>query len=271
MMREIAPVGVDSDRGRLAPMSNQQWNSGSNEWGAQQGNTDWNQQGWQNQGSAQEWGQQAPAADWTEQPQPQGGTQEWGQPQPQGSAQEAPATDWNSQPQGSAQDWNQAQPQHSAQEAPVTDWNQQPAAGHDWQAQPSAQDWGQPAQPGAHDWNQQNQGWQQGGAMAPGGFPGQYNQAPTQAKGSPFDFSFKKLSLPGSASLIFILGVAAVAVEWLFSLISAVTAEYTTGMYTAQVIVGGLAEALFKILILRVLLEIGVALISRKNDDTPAV
>ena len=281
-------------------MSNQQWNSGSNEWPKQPEGNEWgapqqqgqpaqhlNQQGWQNQGSAQDW-PQAPAQEW---PQAQPSAQDWNQAQPQPSAADAqPGADWDQQQAQAAgqegQAWGAAQPQQGAQ-----DWNQ-PAAGQDWQPQrsatewqnqPSAQDWNQQPQQSAQDWNQAthaagqdwgqqggqdwNQGWQQGGAVAPGAFQGQHT--PAKAKGNPFDFSFKPLSLHGSAGLIFILGVVAVGVEWLFSAISMMTADYIEGFTMFQGIVTSLASALFKILVLRVLIEIGVAL--TRKDDTPTL
>ena len=139
----------------------------------------------------------------------------------------------------SAQDWNQAQPQASAQ-----DRNQQGAP---------QQGWGQPQQ----DWNQQAQPqWQ--GQPAPGYFPGQV-PAPAPKDPSPFDFSWAKLSLPTSAKLIFMLGVIALGVEWLFGLIAAVA--YGGGAVTilVQGIFVGLAGVLVKVLALRVLIEIGVS------------
>ena len=183
-----------------------------------------------NNGQGGEWGAQQQNPDWGQPAQ-----QDWGQPQPQTSAQ-----DWNqAQPQASAQDWNQAQPQASAQ-----DWNQQGAP---------QQGWGQPQQ----DWNQQAQPqWQ--GQPAPGYFPGQV-PAPAPKDPSPFDFSWAKLSLPTSAKLIFMLGVIALGVEWLFGLIAAVA--YGGGAVTilVQGIFVGLAGVLVKVLALRVLIEIGVS------------
>ena len=211
-------------------MSNQQWNNGQGgEWGAQQQNPDWGQP------AQQDWGQ----------PQPQTSAQDWNQAQPQASAQ-----DWNqAQPQASAQDRNQAQPQASAQ-----DWNQQGAPQQGW-GQPQ-QDWNQQAAP-QQDWNQQAQPqWQ--GQPAPGYFPGQV-PAPAPKDPSPFDFSWAKLSLPTSAKLIFMLGVIALGVEWLFGLIAAVA--YGGGAVTilVQGIFVGLAGVLVKVLALRVLIEIGVS------------
>lgn len=279
-------------------MSNQQWNNGqganewpqqqpqgsANEWGApQQPAQEWNQQqDWQGQaqpqGSAQDWTQSAQqgqdwnqqqgqwnqgAQDWNQQGAADQGAQDWNQgAASQGSAQDwtaqqaqAAGTDWGAQSQGSAQDWNQQQAQA--------------AAGTDWGQQQSAQDWNQGAavQGSAQDWNQQGvvaqgsaQQWQQG----------QYT--PATAKGSPFDFKFNQLSLPGSAGLIFTLGVVALGVEWLFGFISLLTSGGSSysppAMTIINSLVGGLAEVLFKVLILRVLLEIGVKL--TRKDDTAA-
>ena len=170
------------------------------------------------------------------------------------------------QPQQSAQDWNQcpAQDWGAQQQASGTEWGQQQPATQDWsQAQPqqSAQEWGQPQQ-SAQDWNQQQ--WQQG-AVAPQPYPGQYTPSP--AKGSPFDFSFKKLSLPGAAGLIFTLGVVAVGVEWLFSFIALLASGYEPpAIAVVNNLVGGLAGVLFKVLILRVLIEIGVAILQKKDE-----
>ncbi|WP_197510918.1 DUF4282 domain-containing protein [Tessaracoccus coleopterorum] len=230
-------------------MSNQQWNSGqgSNEWAPQQ---DWGQQA-QPQPSGQDWGQQA-------QPQPSG--QDWGQqgaPAQDWGQQAAPTHDWGqqqAQPQPSAQDWGQqqAQPQPSGQ-----DWGQQAASTHDWgqQPQPGA-DWqSQPAQP---DWNQQ-QNWQgqpQQGQYLPA--QQQFPARPVEPKGGLFDFSFKKLSLPGSAGTIFLVGTIAVAVGWLFGFINLLGSGFATPLNVIESLVSGLATALFQILVLRVLVEIGV-------------
>lgn len=221
-------------------MSNQQWNSGqgSNEWAPQP------------QGSSNDWGQ--PAPEWGQQPQPQTSAQEWGQPQPQTSGQE----------------WGQPQPQASGQE-----WGQQPqAAGNEWQQQPAQQDWNQQAQP---DWGQQ-QGWQgqpaQGQPGPDQGFYPQYQQAAPAAKAaSPFDLSFKQLSLPTSASLIFLVGVIALGVEWVFGFIALLSRSYDA-LSLVNFFVGGLAAVLFKVLILRVLIEIGVAAVklTQKDDETPS-
>ncbi len=224
-------------------MSNQQWNSGqgSNEWASQQPTREWTEQP-QPQTSAQEWGQQ-PVQEWGQAQQP---AQEWGQAQ-------QPAQEWG-QTQQPAQGWGQPQPQTSAQ-----DWGQ---------AQQPAQGWGQ-QQP--QDWNQQQ--WQ--GQQPAQTFQPQF-RAPVEPKGSPLDFSFQKLSLPSSASLIFLLGVVAVGVEWLFGFISLLTSGgefYVVGaMPILNSLLGGLASALFKVLVLRVLIEIGVvgAKLLKKSEEEPA-
>ena len=291
--------GLSCERGRLCGMSNNQWNSGqgsnewapqqggSNEWGAQQGGQqEWNQQGsnqeWgqaQPQSSAQEWGQaqpQASAQDWNQQQGQAASGNDWGQGQQsaqdwnQQQGQAAAGNDWGqAQPQASAQDWNQAQPQASAQ-----DWNQQQgqaAAGNDWgQGQQSAQDWNQQGgQGGQQDWNQQQgQNWnqQQGGQYFPAQ-QGQFQGQPAERKASPFDFSFKQLSLPSAAGMIFMIGVIAVGVEWLFGFLQILVDGNSFGfeggdasvMGIIGTLIGGLAAALFKVLVLRVLIEIGVA------------
>ena len=199
-----------------------------------------NQQ-WNSGQGSNEWAPQQPAREWGQE-----SAQDWGQAQPQTSAQE----------------WGQAQPQTSGQEwgqqAPAQDWNQ-------------AQPWGQ-AQPQApgQDWNQQ-QGWQ--GQQLPVA-PQQFQQ-PVAPKGSPFDFSFKMLSLPGAAGLIFTLGVIAIGIEWLFSFIYLLTSG--SEFYFARLpailnsLFGGLAGALFKILVLRVLIEIGIvgSRLLKKAEEEP--
>ena len=228
-------------------MSNNQWNSGqgSNEWAPQQGGSnEWGAQ----QGGQQEWNQQ-------------GSNQEWGQAQPQSSAQE-----WGqAQPQASAQDWNQQQGQAAAQE-----WNQG-----------GQQDWNQQGAQGGQDWNQQGQNWnqQQGGQYFPAQ-QGQFQGQPAERKASPFDFSFKQLSLPSAAGMIFMIGVIAVGVEWLFGFLQILVDGNSFGfeggdasvMGIIGTLIGGLAAALFKVLVLRVLIEIGVAvttLLTRQKNGSP--
>ena len=277
-------------------MSNNQWNTGQNpEWAPQQPEGAAPEQQGQQQ---QEWGQQT---DWTQQGQTS--ATEWGQPQPQTSAQ-----DWQgaqAQPQPSAGDWQQAQPQQSAQ-----DWQAAQSQGSaDWnqaQPQPSAQDWGQAQQAqswdqGQQQWGQQgqqgqqgqswdqNQQWnqQQGGyANTTGGYSGapqQWNQQ-AEKKPSPFDFSFKRQALPGAAGTIFLIGTIGLAVWWLFHFIGVFS--FSAGLsgdvpipMLLERLLGGAALAVFGIMLLRAILEVGVAVTgllnkpdpaSAKDDDKPA-
>lgn len=99
---------------------------------------------------------------------------------------------------------------------------------------------------------------------------------PPPSKPSPFDFSFTALSLPGSARLIFLLGTAGLVVEWLFAVIRvfATGSEYilVSPLAVLQAVVGGAGALLVKVLALRVLIEIGVAvttlLTSQKNGSS---
>lgn len=105
------------------------------------------------------------------------------------------------------------------------------------------------------------QAWSQSSAAAQAGAG---TPAQPQVSGL-FDLSFRKLALPGSAELLFTVGVAAVAAEWLFRVIGLLMSEFAPGMAVVEVLVVGLADAVLKIPVLRVLFEIGVALISRNT------
>ena len=67
--------------------------------------------------------------------------------------------------------------------------------------------------------------------------------------------------------MIFIIGVIALGAEWLFSFIALLVDGNTMGfeggdasvMGIISALIGGLAAVLFKILVLRVLIEIGIA------------
>ncbi|MCG6568012.1 DUF4282 domain-containing protein [Tessaracoccus sp. ZS01] len=263
-------------------MSNQQWNTGQggdyppqkpeggaaeqpttqHDWAQQQ--ADWTQQG---QTSATEWGQpQQPAAG-----------QDWQQAQPQQGA-----GDWHqAQPQPSAGDWHQTQPQQQ----PVQDWNQQ-----EWNQQQGwdqQQAW-QQQQTQQQNWDQQaQQNWdqQQGNYPAGTGYTGQWQggpaPVPAEKKPSPFDFGFKRASLPGSAGLIFLVGTIGIAVWWLFQLIESFSyvVEYPLDLFITLFGTAGLA--VFGIMMLRAVLEVGVAaagLLTRQDtteaapaEDTPLV
>lgn len=231
----------------------QEWGQARQEWGQQQ---DWTQQG---QTSASEWGQPVgqPSA-------PQGN--EWAQPQPS-------AGDWQqAQPQPSAGDWHQAQPQPSA-----GDWQQAQPQGGEWGQQGhGAQEWGQqqwPAQQGwenSQQWDQNQQWSQQGqapGGAGPAGAPQQWTQQPK--KPSPFDFSVKQQVLPGAAGTIFTMGAIGIGVWWVVQLLEGLVllVDYPLGFFTR--VLGGAGLALFAVMVLRVLVEVGVSLTSKEAAEEP--
>ncbi len=216
-------------------MSNDQWNNNQgNQWVPQP------DAGASPQRSANEWAQQ-PADQWGQQPQQPSGN-EWGQQQPSANewgqqAQQQPAGEWQ---QGqSANEWAQQQAQQG--------WDQQAQQG--WGQQQPQQGWDQ-----QQAWQQQQ--WQGGAAMPAGSVPAQV--APSG--GSPFDFSFRELSLPKSASAIWIIVIVCLLIEWLLGFIP-VLAYDQGALSIAQILLGGLAGVAAKALVVRVLLEIGIALV----------
>ncbi len=135
-------------------------------------------------------------------------------------------------------------------------WEPAPQRGH----QPQDASWPQPPQPWEHASQDAPQLWA---------------QAPTPSKPSPFDFGFKALSLPGSAGLIFLLGTIGLGLEWLFGVITILASgsEYilVSPISVLQAIVGGAGALLVKVLALRVLIEIGVAvttLLTRQKNGS---
>ncbi|MFD0867307.1 hypothetical protein ACFQ06_16020, partial [Tessaracoccus lubricantis] len=186
----------------------------------------------------------------------------------QQAPQQPAANDWQqAHPQPSAGDWHQAQPQQSAQ-----DWNQQ-----GWN-QPQQQNWDQQAQ---QAWEQQQWQGQQAAPQGPGQFPagGGYagpwqggSPVPVAKKPSPFDFGFKSGSLPGTAGTIFLVGTIGIGVWWLFEVIAALTYvfEFPLDFFFALIGEGGLA--LFAVMLLRAVLEVGVAAVGllNKPDSTKA-
>ena len=121
------------------------------------------------------------------------------------------------------------------------------------------QEWQRPADPAGQPWERASQDGRQ-----------LWAQAPAPPKPSPFDFGFKALSLPGSAGLIFLLGTVGLGLEWLFGVITLLASgsEYilVTPIYVLQAVVGGAGALLVKVLALRVLIEIGVAVTTRSKD-----
>lgn len=241
-------IALRPGRGRLLDMSNEQWNQGQRgEWAPQQPESapeqgqPWTQQGQQ---SAPEWGQpQAPA--------PQGNA--WTEPQPQRSAQ-----DWTqAQPQASAGDWHQAQ--------------QQPASAGEWaqQYQGSAQGWNQNQQqfPPQQGWDHNQQQWGQQGYVPAPQSAGQPQWAPDKPKKpSPFDFSFSKPTLPDAAGTIFLIGSIGIGVWWLFQLLSAFAYVIDFPLEFFGTVIGDAGLAVFGVMVLRALLEVGVAVLRRPAD-----
>ena len=123
------------------------------------------------------------------------------------------------------------------------------------------QEWQRPADPAGQPWERASQDGRQ-----------LWAQAPAPPKPSPFDFGFKALSLPGAAGLIFLLGTIGLGLEWLFGVIALLASgsEYIliAPISVLQAVVGGAGALLAKILALRVLVEIGVAITTRLKDDT---
>ena len=126
------------------------------------------------------------------------------------------------------------------------------------------QEWQRPADPAGQPWERASQDGRQ-----------LWAQAPAPPKPSPFDFGFKALSLPGAAGLIFLLGTIGLGLEWLFGVITLLASgsEYilVTPIYVLQAVVGGAGALLVKVLALRVLIEIGVAvttLLTRQKNGS---
>ena len=173
--------------------------------------------------------------------------QEWQRPtDPPG--QPRPADDpTGKQPPGAP--WPQPQP-----------WEPAPQRGQQPQDDAS---WPQPQQPWDHAPHRGQELWAHEPAAPP-------------SKPSPFDFGFKALSLPGSAGLIFLLGTVGLGLEWLFGVITILASgsDYilVSPISVLQAIVGGAGALLFKVLALRVLIEIGVAvttLLTRQKNGSP--
>ena len=127
------------------------------------------------------------------------------------------------------------------------------------------QEWQRPADPAGQPWERASQDGRQ-----------LWAQAPAPPKPSPFDFGFKALSLPGAAGLIFLLGTIGLGLEWLFGVITILASgsEYilVSPISVLQAIVGGAGALLVKVLALRVLIEIGVAvttLLTRQKNGSP--
>lgn len=126
------------------------------------------------------------------------------------------------------------------------------------------QEWQRPADPAGQPWERASQDGRQ-----------LWAQAPAPPKPSPFDFGFKALSLPGAAGLIFLLGTIGLGLEWLFGVITILASgsEYilVSPISVLQAIVGGAGALLVKVLALRVLIEIGVAvttLLTRQKNGS---
>ncbi|MBK7820182.1 MAG: hypothetical protein IPJ61_03670 [Tessaracoccus sp.] len=164
--------------------------------------------------------------------------------------------------------------------------NQQWTPGQEWQRpqdpvtgqQPQGDPWAQPQPQGGDPWAQPQDGpWPQPPPAwdAPPQNPKLWAQ-PSPSKPSPFDFTLTTLSLPGSAGLIFLLGTIGLAVEWLFAVVRvfATGSDYilVSPLAVLQTVVGGAGALLVKVLVLRVLIEIGVAVTTHlkdKTDDAP--
>lgn len=126
------------------------------------------------------------------------------------------------------------------------------------------QEWQRPADPAGQPWERASQDGRQ-----------LWAQAPAPPKPSPFDFGFKALSLPGAAGLIFLLGTIGLGLEWLFGVITILASgsDYilVSPISVLQAIVGGAGALLVKVLALRVLIEIGVAvttLLTRQKNGS---
>lgn len=137
--------------------------------------------------------------------------------------------------------------------------NQHWPEGQNAPGQQPQQEW---APQGRQEWGPQGQalgdpqqGWQHGAWQQPG-YP------PPPPKPGLFDFGVKALSLPGSAGTIFLLGTICLGVEWLFGLIQTfadILGYSAPAILLFDHLLAGLAVVLLKVLVLRVLVEIGVA------------
>jgi hypothetical protein len=133
---------------------------------------------------------------------------------------------------------------------------QQPGYG---QAQPS---WAQPGAPAGSGW--------QGGSSAPGGYPagvGPTGIGPQSGAGGTFsalfDFSFNTFATPVVIKVLYILGLAAIALGYVFFVISA----FTQGAgYGLLVLILGAVGALFYVIFFRVLLEFYFAIVRMSED-----
>lgn len=242
-------------------------------WGAAPQQPGWGQRPDSAWGSEATWGQgsqQAPAWPQAEQ------QQSW-----QRGGQQPDQDAWSqSRPQQPQQEWGQTGQQHPQQGWQPSSWGtnatSQPSAPGAWghpdpQATSSQQtNWAQP--------NAQTTGPQQASWDHQQGWPTQQAWTPpaeqSDPKPSPFELGVTKLSLPTSAGLIFTIGSAALVVEWLFGFISVLTSgnEFISpsGWSILQSLVGGLAGVLVKVLVLRVLVEVGVAatrLLARSDES----
>lgn len=236
--RETLIPGWTARRGTLAPMSNQQWDG-------EQG-----PQTWPNVPQPQTSG-----SGWRRPESPESADQGWGQPASSQSAQDWAQPAWN--PPGSdtpnSASWGQAQQTSHDWQQPTQGWSQPaaPQPAQEWAAQQPTQQW--PHTPAQQGWNQATAWTQPPPAAQP---------VPVDRKPGPFDFSVRKLSLPGSAGLIFLLGSIGLVVEWFAGVIGAIVSVASGYVFAGGgffQLLGGLGGLLFKILVLRVLVEIGVA------------
>lgn len=247
----------------MGTMSNNQWNNGpaEGEWQPQSSASEWGSNP-EAQRSAGEWSGQG-GDGWGQQDTGQAGTSEPAADAAQG---EQPASDWN-QPQASANDWNQPQ-------ASASDWNQ-PQAQQGWDQQsPQQQGWDQSQAPQQQGWDQQQapqQGWGQPGV------PGQQWQQPQGGTGGGgaagagigalFDFQFKKLAVPASAGLLYMIVVVALGVRHLIQIINLLASEYLTALDILSGIVQQLITFTVWVVLIRVFFEGVKALVASKDSD----
>lgn len=185
----------------------------------------------------------------------------YGDQQPQYGAQPEGYGDPQARYGVSAQGYAEPQPQYGAE--PQFGSQPQYAAPQAFGAPPEQ---GMPhAYPGQQAWGQQPAGYPSGGQ----------NPAPAPKKpgffGALFDFSFRTSVAETSATIIFVVAIVAIALNWLIDVISGFA--WTFGDGFGQFLGGGVM-ALFQIILVRVLLEIAVAIVrtakntARGTDST---
>ncbi|MFT3888566.1 MAG: hypothetical protein QM713_10440 [Arachnia sp.] len=196
-----------------------------------------------------------------------------------------PGRDEWARPEPAPQDWGQPAQDHSAWERPRPDaapaapqpgdgaWAPPAPAGQEWGAPPPPPHPAQPIPPqpippqpippqlGAPDAGQPQVYAVPYPALAP---------TPPRTRHPLLDLTFSKLALPTSAALIFGIGALGLLAEWLFGFLELfATGSSYIGVSATKVLahlVGGGGALVAKVLVLRVLVEIGVAVTKPRTE-----